>query len=332
MTNTESCEIFAFPYAAIVKSNRKSTFFDMNTQPPKISKNSYIWLNLDYKNENTFNLLTQKYSLPHEVAEALCDDTTRPRYFRFGDGIVLILRGINYNQGSDPEDMVSLRIWVDKEKVITLSHRRLKIINIMRKKLENNAAPSSSVQFFLTLAQIMVDEINDTIIDITENTSDLEEKVIGTDNLSDFELRNEISELRRKIISIRRYTAPQKEIFLSLQNDKWENFTADDKNDIREIFNDITKSLEDLDYCRDHLAIFHEELQSKTTIRMTKIMYMISIVTVIFTPLAVLTGLLGVNVQGIPYADKDYAFSAVCLILLSISLILIILMKRLKWL
>ncbi len=331
MTSNDSCELLAIPYGVVIRNDGRADFKSAEKRKLSAGTNGYVWLNLDYKEPNTYNILTKKYHLAAEVAEALCDDSTRPRYFHFGDGMVLIMRGINQNSGCDPEDMVSVRIWLDKEKIITLSHRRLKLINIMRKEIEKKQVPPTSVQFFLTLAQKMVDEINDTVIDITETTSDLEEKVISTDSLSDFSLRDAISDLRRQIVSIHRYTAPQKEIFLSLQNDKLEILTADDKNDIREIFNDLTKAIEDLDYNRDHLAIFHEELQSKMSISMTKIMYIISIVTVIFTPLTVLTGLLGVNVRGIPYAENNYAFGVVCLLMLAITFLLVFLMKRLRW-
>lgn len=328
---TDRCEVFALPYTALVNNDGGAVFRTPSRKVVLNKKSAYIWLNLDYKDEGTYDILTKKYKLSEEVANALCDESTRPRYFRSGDGFVLIMRGINFNHGSDPEDMVSVRMWLDEEKIITLSHRRLKIINQMRQRLEHNHAPRTSVQFFLTLAQTMVDEINDSVIDITEATADLEEKVIDTDTLGNFSLRDEISGLRRKIISIRRYAAPQKEIFLSLQNDKWPVFNADDRGDIREIYNDITKVVEDLDYSRDHLAVFHEELQSKMTISMTKIMYMISIVTVVFAPLTVLTGLLGVNVRGIPYADSAYAFSGVCLIMLALTMLLLYLLKKLKW-
>ena len=331
MDEVSSCEIYAIPYAALVSPNGSTSFKDVKSKISLQKKGAYLWLNLDYQDADTYEILTQKYNLSEEVAEALCDESTRPRYFRYGEGIVLIMCGINYNQGSDPEDMVSIRVWLDKDKIITLSHRRLKITNMMRQMLEKNQAPDTSMQFFLTLAQKMVDEINDAIIDITEATSVLEEKVIDTDSLGNFSLRDEISDLRRRIISIRRYTAPQKEIFISLQNDRWDLLTQDDRSDIREIYNDITKAVEDLDYSRDHLAVFHEELQSKMTISMTKIMYIISIVTVIFTPLTVLTGLLGVNVQGIPYAENDYAFAFVCLIMLGITILLVYLMKKLRW-
>ena len=87
-----------------------------------------------------------------------------------------------------------------------------------------------------------------------------------------------------------------------------------------------------MDYCRDHLSVFSEELQSKMSVSMTNIMYVISLVTVIFTPLTMLTGLLGINVRGIPFADYDYAFWGVCVIMAIMVIISFWVMRRLKWL
>ncbi len=332
MNEELACDAAAIPYSAVYDGKGGAKLLGTHI-PERLNKgDAFFWQNLDYKDPDTFEMLINDYQIARDVAEALCDESTRPRYFRYGDGVVLILRAINHNPGCDPEDMVSVRVWVDKEKIITLSHRRLKIINTMRQMIDKKNNPRTPMQFFLTLAQNMADGINDTVIDITEATADFEEKVLDSNTLGNFHLRDEISDLRRRIISIRRYTAPQKEIFMSLQNEKWDVLTTEDSNDIREIYNDITKVVEDLDYCRDHLTVFQEELQSMTSISMTKIMYMISLVTVIFTPLTMLTGLLGMNVEGIPYAGREYAFAAVCLIMAIIASIVIFLLKKLKWL
>ena len=165
-----------------------------------------------------------------------------------------------------------------------------------------------------------------------DETADVEEKILDADSLSDLNLRDKISNMRRDIIAIRRYAAPQREIFIQLQNDKWDALTEEDREDIREIYNDITKAVEDLDYCREQMSVFSEEMQSKVSISMTRIMYTISLVTVIFTPLTMLTGLLGMNVEGIPYAEKPYAFATVCAVMLILCGMLVFLMKRLKWL
>lgn len=332
MNQQAECEFSTQPYSVAFDGKGGANLLSEKEKFEPLEKNAFFWRNLDYKAPETFSTLVEKYGLAPDVVEALCDENTRPRFFRYGEGIVLILRGINYNQGSEPDDMVSLRVWIDKNKVITLSHRRLKIICNLCKNLEKEPAAKSPMQFILHLIEKMVGEINDFVIDISEATSDLEEKIIDIDALGDFEIRNEISNLRRKIITIRRYTAPQRDVFMLLQNEKWDLLTEEDRNDIREIYNDITKIIEDLDYCRDHLSVFHEELQSKMSISMTKTMYMISIVMVIFTPLTMLTGLLGINVRGIPYAESQYAFWGVCAVMVMISTILFFLMKRLRWL
>lgn len=313
-------------------------------QPPRVTmgikpitdieNTRYIWRHMDYKNPDARKMLVKNCGIPKDIAEAMCDESTRPRYFRNkNDGIVLIMRGINYNSEANPEDMVSLRVWVDHKKIITLSHNPLKAVKNMLVMVPTaEFHPNGPMQLFLSLAQNLADGINDAVIDLIEATADLEERVLNPDALSDFTLRDTISDMRRNIISIRRYTAPQKEIFMSLQTDKWEALSDDDRSGIREIYNDITKAVEDLDYCRDQMSVFHEELQSKVSISMTRIMYLISIVTVVFTPLTLLTGLLGINVRGIPYAENEYAFAFVCLILVLITIAVVAVMKRLKWL
>jgi zinc transporter len=65
---------------------------------------------------------------------------------------------------------------------------------------------------------------------------------------------------------------------------------------------------------------------------MNKAMYILSIIAAIFLPLGLLTGLLGINVGGIPGAENKWAFVFVSLFLVAIAAGLISLFKRIKWL
>lgn len=302
-------------------------------QPITLSKNdSGFWQHLDYLNPQTLSLLTKDYGLDSTVAEALCDEDTRPRFFTSGDGMVLILRGVNTNHKNEPDEMISLRIWLDAKRIITLSHWKLKAVQAIYNQLEEDKGPANSAQCFVMLANSLVDAIVEYSSDISDKTTDIEEEVIDNqDNLQNFNLRSRLSNLRRQIIGLRRYIAPQKDIFVNLFNDKTAIFSSHDKMQLREISNNISKAIEDLDYSKDHLSISHEELQSKVSINMSRIMYMISIVTVIFIPLGLITSLLGINVNGIPYAESHLAFAAVCGLLVILCAVLILLLKKLKW-
>ena len=60
-------------------------------------------------------------------------------------------------------------------------------------------------------------------------------------------------------------------------------------------------------------------------------MYLLSIVAAIFMPLGFLTGLLGINVAGIPGTETHWAFAAVCTILLLLAGVQVWIFHKMKW-
>jgi zinc transporter len=61
-------------------------------------------------------------------------------------------------------------------------------------------------------------------------------------------------------------------------------------------------------------------------------MYTLSIMAAIFLPLGLLTGLLGINVGGIPGAEYKWAFLLVVVMLIAIAIGLLVWFKKIKWL
>src|SRR4030067_1766949 len=92
-----------------------------------------LWLHLDYKNERVPQWLSETSGFNRIISEALLEEETRPRAVAYDDGLLLILRGVNCNPGSDPEDMVSLRMWFDKDRIISMRHRPVMAIDDIHK-------------------------------------------------------------------------------------------------------------------------------------------------------------------------------------------------------
>lgn len=88
---------------------------------------------------------------------------------------------------------------------------------------------------------------------------------------------------------------------------------------LRESGDRITRFLETLDAARERAAITNEELTQGLAEQMNQTMYTLSIVAAIFLPLSLLTGLLGINVGGIPGADSPWAFALVTLLILALG-------------
>jgi len=108
--------------------------------------------------------------------------------------------------------------------------------------------------------------------------------------------------------------------------------TPDDRNHLREVTDHVTRYYEDLDAARDRAAITQDELASRSAEQMNRGMYVLSLVASIFLPLGLVTGLLGINVGGIPGADSPSGFTTVCVVLALIAGLQLWMFRQLKWL
>lgn len=74
-----------------------------------------------------------------------------------------------------------------------------------------------------------------------------------------------------------------------------------------------------------------DELTSALSSKLNKNLYILSVITALFMPLSFFSGLLGMNLKGIPGADHPMSFGVACAIALGIALMQIIIFKRMKW-
>ena len=103
------------------------------------------------------------------------------------------------------------------------------------------------------------------------------------------------------------------------------------KRHLQEAYNHVTRYVEDLDAIRERAHIVKDELANMLADKLNRNMYVLSVIAAIFLPLGFLTGLLGINVGGIPGAENTSAFVIFCTILAIIVIAQIIVFKRFKW-
>ena len=292
------------------------------------SSQGVLWLHLDYADEGVKKWLFEESGIDAVSCEALIADETRPRVVTSSDSLLLILRGVNCNPGADPEDMVSVRMWFEEHRIISMRHRRVMAVNDINKSIEAGKGPSSANDFMVMVANKLVDRMADVISDIDDAVDELEDLVLTGES---YELRPRLASLRRQTISMRRYISPQRDVLARLQNERISWLTDIDRIRIREISERNARFVDELDSARDRAAITQEELNNRLSEQMNKTMYILSIVAAIFLPLGLITGLLGVNVGGIPGTENQYGFAAVTIALVIFAYIQYLVFKRKRW-
>jgi len=288
----------------------------------------FLWVHLDFTYTYAQQWIKEESGVDEIVAEALLADETRPRSSIMNKGLLVMLRGVNMNPGADPEDMVAIRIWIEGKRIITTRKRRLLSIDDICQLIDQNNGPKIPSELFTMLTDRLVARMSVVIDDIDEEVDRLENDVVESENP---QLRQELSALRSQVIALRRYLAPQREAMVRLSQDKMQWLTDTDRLRLREVSDRIIRYVEDLDAVRDRAAVVQEELASRLSEQMNKRMYIFSIVAAVFLPLGFLTGLLGINVGGIPGAENPFGFEWVIGLLVLLVLIQIWIFKRQRW-
>jgi len=164
--------------------------------------------------------------------------------------------------------------------------------------------------------------------ELQDNLDDLEDTVIADTKR---ELRKELTELRRRTIMLRRYIAPQRDALRQLANSSVDWLSQIQRDRLNEVADRVTRYVEDLDVIRDRAAIVLDELVNLLTEQMNKTMYVLSIVAMIFMPLTLFSGMLGMNVGGVPGEKQPWAFLIVSGLFAITVAIEFWIARRLKW-
>lgn len=288
-----------------------------------------LWLHFDYSDPQAREWISGNAGLDTLVADALLTEETRPRSTGIGDGLLIALRGVNLNPESQPEDMVSIRLWAEENRVISTRKRQLLSISDLCQQLDNGRGPRTCAALVVELADLLVWRMSDTVDTFEDAIDELEDRVVAGASGG---LRLDLAMLRKQTITLRRYLSPQREALARLMVEKLAWVGDEERMLLREVSDRLLRHIEDIDAVRERAAVTQEELMSRISEQLNSRMYVLSIIAAIFLPLGFLTGLLGINVGGIPGSENPQAFLVFSVLLVITVAIQLVVFRWKKWL
>lgn len=262
------------------------------------------WLHLDYSASGSQARL-KALGLPTHVVNTLTRLESRPHTTPVGDGLMVILRGINRNAGADPEDMVSLRAWLEKDRLVTVRQRPVRAAQSLHQDVLAGNGPESPAGLLVELIKRLIDGVA-MFVDDVETRMEHFEELVETEAPGD--LRAQISELRRQVAAVRRYLAPERDALETLIRIAATHMSEAQVYALREQSDRITRYVEDLDLVREQVLVTQEELMNRVAQEQNTRTYLLTVVAAVFLPLTFLSGVFGMNTAGLPGLEDPMAF------------------------
>lgn len=288
----------------------------------------FIWLHVDTLEEADLAALKGPGDIPDVAASALVATETRPRCDRIENGALVNLRGPAEVDTGDSDRLVSIRMWVREGRVNSVSRRPLAALEPVYALMEAGRIldPGDLVAAFARAISKQLDpEVAALGDSLDDAETDLEPHQV-------YKLRGTIARIRSEAITYRRFVAPDRDALVTLAHIDFDWLAEEDRLHIREAADRFSRMTEELEAVRERAALLHEQLTDMRGEQMEVRALILSVVALIFLPLTFITGLLGMNVAGIPYAEEPWAFWGVVGFCVVIALAISAYFARKHWL
>jgi zinc transporter len=263
----------------------------------------FIWIHIEGGEEDELAVLLGP-DIPDVAAHALVATETRPRCDRIEDGAIVNLRGPAAEETEDSDRLVSIRMWVRRGKVNSVTRRPLAASATVVERMKEGSIhdPGDVVAAFARTISKQLDPQVAALGDALDDCeSDLEPRHV-------YRLRSEIARIRTEAIAFRRFVAPNRDALLTLAGHDFDWLADDDRLHIREAADRFARMTEELEAVRERAALLHEQLTDLRAEDLDQRSLLLSVFAFIFLPLTFITGLLGMNVEGIPWAHEQWSF------------------------
>jgi zinc transporter len=263
------------------------------------------------------------------VSDMISVPSTRTRCVVMDDKAMVMLRVPRPNASPDDVGRQLLSLWLEKGKVIVSSELNIPEFLGVTQWAQSHHAPLSPADLVARLGLRAADRLEPLIERLGDNLDTIEEGLMlsrGTD------VRSKLAHLRRSFINFRRLIWPQRDVLNTLEIEDLSFFSPRDRVRLREASARSARLGDELQALSERAVLVHEQILDTRAEQMNKTMLLLTAVTVILLPLTVISGVLGMNVAGIPFADSPHAFWAVAGFLTVLGIALFFLMRKVKWL
>lgn len=298
-----------------------------------LKKDFVNWINIDgIHNVDYVKEIGEKFKIDNFILEDIVNVGQRPKIELRDNLLFMVLKMMDIDETTEKIEVEQLSIVVGENFVLTLQEKRGDVFKPIRDRMNQSIGKirtSGSDYLAYSFLDIIVDNYFLILEHIEEEIDFIENKLINQAEQEDLE---KILKFKQEFASIKRGMHPVREIVSKL------NYTGDlplfgDKMKvyISDVYDHTIRINEMLENTSSRVTTLVEIYHSTVNKQMNDTMKVLTIITTIFVPLSLLTGIYGMNFEYIPLLKWKYGYHALMFFMVTMSMIMIYFFKKKKW-
>lgn len=305
-----------------------------NHRTQQIRYDSHHLIIIRNPNKKDTYYLKRKYSFHHLHLEDILSPVQRPKIDSEDNYIFFVFHFPYFNNETLKIESKEIDFFLTKEDVIVIIEKEIPVVSKFIEDLTRKRKARS--QFFEKGPGILIyhifDKITDAIFPLIEEIEkgfeEIDQEIFTKETRRTAE---KISFLRRNIIFFKSIIKPEINSFTEFEKTKHPFLTEEVKTHFSNISDHLKKiwdRLENLNELSDNLS---SAFESYLTLKTNQVIKVLTIFSVVLLPLTLLSGIYGMNLSILPFANHPLAFFIIGLFMMSIVAIMLTAFRWKKW-
>jgi magnesium transporter len=272
-------------------SGSEEMHFSRENVEKLLARDSFFWIDVDQPVGEDFTILRDVFKFHPLAVEDAEHFDQRSKLDEYDDFVFLVVFGAN----PDDDRLVEVHCFYSEKFLVTVHRDEAPAFTDVRKRYVKRAKPVDDPgRLLYEIIGALVDSFFPILADFDDRIDELENQTFL--NANDEQLQ-EIFQMKRLLVGMRKAVSPQRDMFASLSGGIAElpGMSADDERYFRDIYDHLIRISDLIDTYRDLLTSSMDVYLSTVSNRLNSVMKQLTVMATVFLPLTFITGFFGQN-------------------------------------
>ncbi|MEZ5488756.1 MAG: magnesium/cobalt transporter CorA [Gammaproteobacteria bacterium] len=267
------------------------------------------------------------------VLEDILNTNQRPKFEEYDDYLYIVLKCLILEDEQFTVSYEQVSILVLSNFVFLFKEKKDALFSSIQQRIEKSKGRLRSqgtdyltymiLDYIVDQNFILIDSLDDVV-------TSLEDQLLDSEPTQD--LLHKIQRVRRKIVDIRVYISPVRELLAGMLRSESELINESTRIYLRDVSDHTIRVIELIESYREILTGLLDIYVSSVSNKMNEVMKVLTVFASIFIPLTFLTGIYGMNFDTMPELQWQWAYPFLWVVFITLPVGLITYFKRKKWL
>ena len=236
------------------------------------------------------------------------------------------LPDLRHDYSMEARGLTHFRFALNEKELIGGCKQPLRSIDHVRKLVESGSRPfRTPCDVVEAIVSHSLDGLHGDLVKIGEELDEIEERIVRDHWHSE---RQALNETRRRLVLIHREMASVASLFRHLEHQHHLDLPESIADMAARLSNRTVALHHDGEQLQAQARLLQDELMAKLSAQSNQLLYFLSLMTAVLLPMTIISGLMGMNVGGIPFSESPSGFWTVSLFAVAIAGLVLWVLRR----